>query len=60
MQFQKQHSFELRKRTKENKTKCESIRGDQEIKSTGRMPWHWEPKKDATSCEKPRLGAHIR
>ena len=24
------------------------------------MPWHWEPKKDATSCEKPRLGANSR
>ena len=33
---------------------------DQETKSTGRMPWHQEPMKDATSCEKPRLGAHIR
>jgi hypothetical protein len=27
-------------------------------KSTGRMPWHQEPKKDAASCEKPRLGAN--
>ena len=26
----------------------------QKNKSTGRMPWHWEPKKDATSCEKLR------
>ncbi len=24
------------------------------------MPWHWEPKKDATSCEKPRGGANAR
>ena len=23
-------------------------------KSTGRMPWHWEPMKDVTSCEKLR------
>ena len=23
-------------------------------KSAGRMPWHWEPKKDAINCEKPR------
>jgi len=22
------------------------------------MPWHWEPKKDATSCEKPRGAAN--
>ena len=24
------------------------------------MPRHQEPKKDVTSCEKPRVGAHIR
>ena len=24
------------------------------------MPWHWEPKKDVTSCEKLRLGANIQ
>ena len=24
------------------------------------MPWHWEPKKDVTSCEKLRAGANIR
>ena len=24
------------------------------IKSAGRMPWHWEPKKDVINCEKPR------
>ena len=24
----------------------------QAIKSAGRMPWHWEPKKDVVSCEK--------
>ena len=29
------------------------------IKSTGRMPRHWEPKKDVISCEKPRGGANI-
>ena len=28
-------------------------------KSTGRMPWHWEPMKDVTSCDKLRLGANI-
>ena len=27
-------------------------------KSTGRMPGHQEPKKDATSCEKPREAAN--
>ncbi len=24
------------------------------------MPWHQEPKKDVTSCEKLRVGANIR
>ena len=23
-------------------------------KSAGRMPWHWEPKKDVISCDKLR------
>ena len=23
------------------------------------MPWHWEPMKDVTSCDKLRGGAHI-
>ena len=23
-------------------------------KGAGRMPWHWEPKKDAISCDKLR------
>ena len=27
---------------------------DQATKSTGRMPWHQEPKKDAISCDKLR------
>ena len=29
-------------------------------KSVGRMTWHQEPKKDVTSCDKPRGGANIR
>lgn len=29
-------------------------------KSIRRMPWHWEPKKDVTSCDKLREGANIR
>ena len=28
-------------------------------KSARGMPWHWEPKKDVTSCDKPRGGANI-
>ena len=35
------------------------IKRDQAIKSTGRMPWHQEPKKDVTSCDKLRRGANI-
>ena len=29
-------------------------------KSTRRMPWHQEPKKDVTSCDKLRLAANKR
>ena len=29
-------------------------------KSTGRMPWHQEPMKDVTSCDKPRGAANKR
>ena len=32
----------------------------QAIKSARGMPWHQEPKKDVTSCDKPRGGANIR
>ena len=32
----------------------------QAIKSTGRMPWHQEPTKDVTSCDKLRLAANKR
>ena len=30
----------------------------QAIKSIGRMPWHQEPKKDVTSCDKLRVAAN--
>ena len=26
----------------------------QATKSARGMPWHWEPTKDATNCDKPR------
>ena len=39
--------------------KSEQARG-QATKSIRRMPWHREPKKDVTSCEKLRSGANIR
>ena len=31
----------------------------QAIKSARGMPWHQEPTKDVTSCDKPRVGANI-
>ena len=37
--------------TKRNSESCKIKRG-QATKGAGRMPWHWEPKKDAVSCEK--------
>ena len=49
------------KRTK--KPAAVTLDGDAERlskKSTGWMPWHWEPKKDVTSCEKLRGVAHKR
>ena len=30
---------------------------DQVTKGAGWMPWHWTPKKDVVSCEKPRGAA---
>ena len=38
------------------------IRSDegQAIKSARGMPWHQEPKKDVTSCDKPWGAAHRR
>ena len=33
---------------------------DQANKSVGWMPRHQKPKKDATSCDKPRVGANSR
>ena len=44
-----------------NRMKLKSLRKQegQVRKSIRRMPWHWEPKKDVTNCEKLRVGAHI-
>ena len=33
-------------------------KGVQAKKSIRRMPWHQEPKKDVTSCDKPRGAAN--
>ena len=38
--------------------RTEGKKRGQAEKSTGRMPWHQEPMKDVTSCEKLRGGAH--
>ena len=32
---------------------CDDETTGQAKKGAGRMPWHQEPKKDATSCDKP-------
>ena len=49
---------------KETIKDCESdpltatqISDDQVTKGAGWMPWHWTPKKDVVSCEKPRGAA---
>ena len=33
------------------------ISDDQVTKGAGWMPWHWTPKKDVVSCDKPRGAA---
>ena len=38
----------------------ERTKTGQAKKSARGMPWHWEPKKDATSCEKLRGAANER
>ena len=46
---QKENNFFERMKFSNN-----SHKRDQAIKSTGRMPWHQEPMKDVTSCDKLR------
>ena len=46
-------------REMEHNSKKRTLKG-QAIKSIGRMPWHQEPKKDVTSCDKLRRGANIQ
>ena len=41
------------------KGKTSRKREDQATKGLRRMPWYMAPKKDVTSCEKPRRGANI-
>ena len=59
-------TYSHNKELKENERSFE-VRGQrqrelhkgQANKSIRRMPWHQEPKKDVTSCDKPRGGANI-
>ena len=44
--------FWINNKFKENSGKQEA--NGKAKKSAGRMPWHWEPKKDAINCDKPR------
>ena len=41
------------------RTRFEDFKEVQADKSTRGMPWHWEPMKDVTSCDKLRGGANI-
>ena len=45
------------KQTKQDKQNSVNF-GGQATKSTGRMPWHWQAKKDVISCDKPRGAAN--
>ena len=38
----------------------QKIKYGQAKKGAGRMPWHWEPKKDVISCDKLRGAANKR
>ena len=58
----KSDSAILEERTKrpryvEIRTEAKEVQAN---KSTRRMPWHQEPKKDVTSCDKLRLAANKR
>ena len=41
-------------RIKQSRIKRRIKKRGQATKSARGMPWHWEPKKDAVNCEKPR------
>ena len=43
-----------RERNEEPGSKLCLLKVVQAKKSIWRMPWHWEPKKDVTSCDKLR------
>ena len=48
----------LMKEEKEGMERVSSTIGQAEKSARG-MPWHQEPTKDVTSCDKPREGANI-
>ena len=57
---QKCDNFAVGLRRKANQRKIfnsYSDSDDQVTKGAGWMPWHWTPKKDVVSCEKPRGAA---
>ena len=41
-------------RSENQKRQIKLLKVVQAKKSIWRMPWHWEPTKDVTSCDKPR------
>ena len=58
------NNFAVGLRRKKRIKDCESdpltatqFSDDQVTKGAGWMPWHWTPKKDVVSCEKPRGAA---
>ena len=59
----KSDSAILEERTKRPRYICKIYTEAKEVqanKSTRRMPWHQEPKKDVTSCDKLRGAANKR
>ena len=46
--------FKREKITKNQEVNLSLLKVVQAKKSIWRMPWHWEPKKDVTSCDKLR------
>ena len=61
-EYQAKNSTKRKKERKETSRArhARRARKGQAKKGTGRMPWHWRPKKDAVSCEKPRGVANTR
>ena len=56
-QFKREKNRRTRVNQKVSKETC-LLKVVQAKKSIWRMPWHWEPMKDVTSCDKPRWAAN--